>query len=61
MFLREVFKTPLQYTAAIRMCRKFVNVSTERVDEFQTIGRNPLYQLLNDLQVKQERIEVELE
>lgn len=25
------------------------------MDEFQAVGRNPLYQLLNDLQVKQER------
>ena len=49
MILREMLEASLQYTAAIRMRRKFVHVSTERIDEFQSIGGNPFYQLLNDL------------
>lgn len=55
-----MFKAPLQHTTAVWVCRKLIYVATERIDKFQAIGRNPLYQLLNDLQVKQERNEDEL-
>ena len=49
LLLREMLETPLQHTAAIRMRRKFVHVPAECIDEFQSIGRNAFYQLLNDL------------
>ena len=38
MFFWEMLEAPLQNTTAIRVCRKFIDVTTECIDEFQAIG-----------------------
>ena len=49
LLLREMLEAPLQHATAVRVCRKFVHVPAERIDEFQSIRRHPFYQLLNNL------------
>ena len=38
LLLGEVLEAPLQHTTAVWVCRKFIHVPAERVDEFQSIG-----------------------
>lgn len=45
----EVLEAPLQYAAAVGMCRKLIHVTLERADKCQPLSSDALYELLNDL------------
>ena len=49
LILRKMLEASLQHATAVRVCRKFVHVPAERIDELQSVRRHPFYQLLNNL------------